>query len=315
MSPARARECRSNEASVVGVLPDGQAWARRAPRLHAPRRRGAATGRPTRGGPGSGRRRARASRHPLSRRPPRSREPQRRENVPASTMTSTPTQHSSTGTATWPMRSMTPRARGGARRPGRATSPGPPRPRTRRPGRPGWPRRRPGRGGCTPPGCRPRRTMVTSAAAVKLRPTARCSGRRRRRPAAAAGCGLVRLLGPAGRHSPTRPRRPMASGTSPRSPTTAAENSKSRAAAAAATATSTREADHLPGGDAVGPLERRAGHHGHGHHAVVDVGPDERRRGDAEVGPQAGRQGGRQPAGSGIAGPKGLSPRRVTRCA
>ena len=49
---------------------------------------------------------------------------------------------------------------------------------------------------------------------------------------------------------------------------------------------------------------------------VVDVGADERRRGDAEVGPEAGgRQECSQLAGSGIAGPKGLSPRRVTRCA
>ena len=75
------------------------------------------------------------------------------------------------------------------------------------------------------------------------------------------------------------------------------------------------EAERLAGRDAVRPLRGRTGHHGHDHDAVVDVGPDERRRGDAEVGPQAGGQRGRQPAGSGIAGPKGLSPRSVTRCA
>ena len=75
------------------------------------------------------------------------------------------------------------------------------------------------------------------------------------------------------------------------------------------------EAKDLARRDAVRAFQRGAGHHGHGHDTVVDVGPDERRRGDAEVGPQAGRQRGRQLAGSGIAGPKGLSPRRVTRCA
>ena len=64
------------------------------------------------------------------------------------------------------------------------------------------------------------------------------------------------------------------------------------------------EADHLARGDAVGPLERRARHHGHGHHAVVDVGADERRRGDAEVGPEAGAANEAVScAGSGIAGP------------
>ena len=78
------------------------------------------------------------------------------------------------------------------------------------------------------------------------------------------------------------------------------------------------EAHHLARRDAARPVQRRTRHHRHGHQAVVDVGPDEGRRGDAEVGSEAGRghQGRDQVAdGSGMAGPNGLSPRKVTRWA
>ena len=78
------------------------------------------------------------------------------------------------------------------------------------------------------------------------------------------------------------------------------------------------EAEHLSRRNAVRPFQGRTGNQGRGHDAVVDVGPDERQRSDADVGRQAGRrdeEGDAQVAGRGMAGPKGLSPRRVTRWA
>ena len=76
------------------------------------------------------------------------------------------------------------------------------------------------------------------------------------------------------------------------------------------------ETHHLSRGDPVGPVQRCTGHQRGGHDGVVDVGADEGGGRNADVGPKTG--GGQecgQVAGSGIAGPKGLSPCRVTRCA
>jgi hypothetical protein len=66
----------------------------------------------------------------------------------------------------------------------------------------------------------------------------------------------------------------------------------------------------------VRPVQRRTGNQRRGHDHVVDVGADERGCRDADFGPKTGdSQQCSQVAGNGIAGPKGLSPRKVTRCA
>ena len=85
--------------------------------------------------------------------------------------------------------------------------------------------RPPGTGGCRPPGCRPPRRWVR-AAAVNERPTARC---------VTFSCRLDPALRAVVECHPTMPLTPMASGTRPRSPTTAGENSKSTIVPAAAT--------------------------------------------------------------------------------
>ena len=96
-----------------------------------------------------------------------------------------------------------------------------------------------------------------------------------------------------------------------------AENSKRASAVAAGHCDEHDEPEHLSGDDPAGPRRRRRRHHGHGHHRIVDVGPDERGRGDARGRP-AGRpaRAARQPSvRAGMAGPNGRSPRRVTRWA
>ena len=62
-APRPGSRCRTDEAPVVGVLPDGQAWARRAPHLHDLVVGARAPGRPTRAGRGSGRRRRHRGMH------------------------------------------------------------------------------------------------------------------------------------------------------------------------------------------------------------------------------------------------------------
>ena len=142
--------------------------------------------------------------------------------------------------------------------------------------------------------------MVTSAAAIRLRPTRRSAGRQRCRSSPASrSSGAPRL--PA---QPDETPDADGQGNQAEEPHRGRRELEEHRRRPGGHGDEECEAEHLARGDAVGPLERRARHHGHRHQAVVDVGPDERRHGDTEVGPGAGRrQRGRQPAGSGIAGP------------
>ena len=238
------------------------------------------------------------------------------EKVPACTMTSTPMQHSRIGTARCPSRSMTPRAPVAAPRQDDQVTSTSPTTKTAddgaQVGRPADPEERDVDGQVVAArgdgDQRRRREAPPDRPLLASSRQPRVAARRRRgfRRSRSSGCGRARPRGRARRWpaAPARAGRP-----------TAAENSYSTAAAAAATATTTTNPTTWPAAMRRARSKRRARHHGHGHHAVVDVGADERDRGDADVGRQAGGQGRRQLAGSGIAGPKGLSPRRVTRWA
>ena len=107
----------------------------------------------------------------------------------------------------------------------------------------------------------------------------------------------------------------MASGTSPRSPTTAVENSKSTAAAATDAATSTMKPKTWP---AAMRCARSSGAPATMAMVTTQLStlvPTNAAAAMPRSAPRPAAKGIRQPAGRGMAGPKGLSPRRVTRCA
>ena len=107
----------------------------------------------------------------------------------------------------------------------------------------------------------------------------------------------------------------MASGTRPSRPTTAGENSYKTAAPAADTATTMTKPMIWPAAMRWARCKGAPATMTMVTTQLSTLVPTNAAAAIPRSAPRPAGNGGRQAAGSGIAGPKGLSPRRVTRCA